>query len=219
MNLRGPAEPMAWAKVACSDPGPITHHVDPTDPHTARFRYVLQTYGRPDIVFTHGDGVRMYDLFGKEYLDFAAGIAVNALGHSDPRWVATLTEQAATLAHVSNLFHTAPQVGGNWGCGTGPVAAGGSTSPPQPPTTPTHSHAYTPAGPPRQGPRRVKLRRSRLLRKQVPPLPTHRHSTCTLLADQPALSLLAHYLHVQRHRGKRGCHQVCAQVRQGPCGR
>ena len=43
-------------------------------------RYILQTYVRPDIVFTHGEGARMYDAFGKEYLDFAAGIAVNALG-------------------------------------------------------------------------------------------------------------------------------------------
>lgn len=49
--------------------------------HThAQHRYILQTYARPDIVFTHGEGVRMYDAFGKEYLDFAAGIAVNALG-------------------------------------------------------------------------------------------------------------------------------------------
>lgn len=43
-------------------------------------RYILQTYARPDIVFTHGEGARMYDAYGKEYLDFAAGIAVNALG-------------------------------------------------------------------------------------------------------------------------------------------
>ena len=40
----------------------------------------MQTYARPEIVFTHAEGVRMYDAFGKEYLDFAAGIAVNALG-------------------------------------------------------------------------------------------------------------------------------------------
>lgn len=43
-------------------------------------RYILQTYARPDIVFTHGEGARMYDAYGKEYLDFSAGIAVNALG-------------------------------------------------------------------------------------------------------------------------------------------
>ncbi|KAI7843566.1 hypothetical protein COHA_002808 [Chlorella ohadii] len=73
-------------------------------------KYILQTYARPDIVFTHGEGARMYDAYGKEYLDFAAGIAVNALGHGDARWQEAVTEQAATLSHVSNLFHTVPQV-------------------------------------------------------------------------------------------------------------
>jgi acetylornithine/succinyldiaminopimelate/putrescine aminotransferase len=43
-------------------------------------RYIVQTYARPNLVFTHGEGARMYDAHGKEYLDFAAGIAVNALG-------------------------------------------------------------------------------------------------------------------------------------------
>ena len=43
-------------------------------------RYIMQTYVRPNLVFTHGEGARMYDAAGKEYLDFAAGIAVNALG-------------------------------------------------------------------------------------------------------------------------------------------
>ena len=43
-------------------------------------RYVMQTYARPELVFTHGEGARLYDAHGKEYLDFAAGIAVNALG-------------------------------------------------------------------------------------------------------------------------------------------
>lgn len=47
-------------------------------------RYVVQTYARPEIVFTHGEGSRMYDAYGNEYLDFAAGIAVNALGESQP---------------------------------------------------------------------------------------------------------------------------------------
>ena len=43
-------------------------------------RYILQTYARPNLVFTRGEGARLYDAHGKEYLDFAAGIAVNALG-------------------------------------------------------------------------------------------------------------------------------------------
>lgn len=73
-------------------------------------RYVLQTYGRPaDLVFVRGDGARLYDAAGKAYLDFAAGIAVNALGHSHPAWVSAVQTQAAALAHVSNLYHTAPQ--------------------------------------------------------------------------------------------------------------
>jgi 4-aminobutyrate aminotransferase-like enzyme len=74
-------------------------------------KYVLQTYGRPsDIVFVKGHGCKLYDAGGKEYLDFAAGIAVNVLGHSDPRWYAALVDQAGRLAHTSNLYHTAPQV-------------------------------------------------------------------------------------------------------------
>lgn len=48
----------------------------------------------------------------RAYLDFYSGIAVNALGHSDPRWVRAVTEQAGKLAHVSNLFHTEPQARG-----------------------------------------------------------------------------------------------------------
>ncbi|CAL5223298.1 g5789 [Coccomyxa viridis] len=73
-------------------------------------KYVMQTYARPELVFTHGEGARLYDAHGKEYLDFAAGIAVNALGHSDPRWLEAVVEQAGTLAHTSNLFHSVPQV-------------------------------------------------------------------------------------------------------------
>lgn len=53
---------------------------------------------------------QVYDVEGREYLDMAAGIAVNALGHTDPRWLAALQEQAGLLAHTSNLYHTAPQV-------------------------------------------------------------------------------------------------------------
>ena len=52
-------------------------------------RYVMQTYARPELVFTHGEGARLYDAHGKEYLDFAAGIAVNALGNP-PSYLAVL---------------------------------------------------------------------------------------------------------------------------------
>ena len=75
----------------------------------AESNYVLQTYVRPEIVFSHGDGAYLYDTSGKQYLDFTSGIAVTALGHSDPQWVAAVSDQAGKLVHVSNLFHTAPQ--------------------------------------------------------------------------------------------------------------
>jgi len=72
-------------------------------------KYVLQTYVRPPIVFTHGDGLKLYDSDDNEYLDFTSGIAVTALGHSDAEWVQAVAAQAAQLTHVSNLYHTAPQ--------------------------------------------------------------------------------------------------------------
>eukprot|EP00898_Chlorokybus_atmophyticus_P000744 jgi/Chlat1/1670/Chrsp127S01905 len=77
----------------------------------AEGKYVVQTYARaPGVVFTHGQGAVLWDSEGRRYLDFSAGIAVNALGHGDPAWIRALTDQAARLAHVSNLYHTVPQV-------------------------------------------------------------------------------------------------------------
>lgn len=73
-------------------------------------QYVLQTYARFPVVMTHGKGARVWDANGKEYIDLAAGIAVNALGHTDDRWLKTLVEQAGKLAHTSNLYHTSAQV-------------------------------------------------------------------------------------------------------------
>jgi predicted acetylornithine/succinylornithine family transaminase len=72
--------------------------------------YVLHTYNRPEVVFTKGEGVYLYDTDGKKYLDFVAGIAVNALGHSDAEWAATVQAQAGQLTHVSNLYHTEAHV-------------------------------------------------------------------------------------------------------------
>jgi predicted acetylornithine/succinylornithine family transaminase len=57
-----------------------------------------------------GDGVRVWDSDGREYLDFAAGLAVVALGHCHPTVTGAIREAAATLLHVSNLYHTAPQI-------------------------------------------------------------------------------------------------------------
>jgi predicted acetylornithine/succinylornithine family transaminase len=76
----------------------------------AESEYVLQTYVRPSVVFTHGAGLKLYDSEGNEYLDFSAGIAVTALGHSDAEWATAVAEQASKLTHISNLYHSEPQV-------------------------------------------------------------------------------------------------------------
>ena len=70
---------------------------------------VLPVYGPSPVVFERGEGVRMYDDKGKPYLDFIAGIAVNALGHCHPVLVEALTKQANTLWHTSNMFRVPGQ--------------------------------------------------------------------------------------------------------------
>ncbi|MEA3407184.1 MAG: aspartate aminotransferase family protein [Chloroflexota bacterium] len=72
-------------------------------------QYVLHTYGRAPFVLERGEGMYVYDTEGKAYLDFVAGIAVNALGHADPEVAEAIGEQASRLIHVSNLYHTLPQ--------------------------------------------------------------------------------------------------------------
>jgi acetylornithine/N-succinyldiaminopimelate aminotransferase len=67
------------------------------------------TYPRSELAFERGEGVRLYTADGTDYLDFAAGIAVNALGHSDPHLVATLKSQGEKLWHVSNIFQIPEQ--------------------------------------------------------------------------------------------------------------
>ncbi len=69
-------------------------------------RYVLPTYGRFPLDLARGQGSRIWDEAGKEYLDFGAGIAVCSLGHSHPRLTEALFAQAHTLGHVSNLYYT-----------------------------------------------------------------------------------------------------------------
>lgn len=73
-------------------------------------KYLLRTYERPDIVFTKGDGAYLFDEDGRRYLDFGAGIAVNALGHGDAEWVEAVSDQARELTHLSNLYHSRPHV-------------------------------------------------------------------------------------------------------------
>ncbi|MDR7483261.1 MAG: acetylornithine transaminase [Armatimonadota bacterium] len=72
-------------------------------------RYLLPTYRRAPVAFASGQGVWLYDLEGRRYLDFIGGIAVCALGHNHPALVAAVADQAARVIHVSNLFHIAEQ--------------------------------------------------------------------------------------------------------------
>ena len=65
---------------------------------------------RAPLTLVRGEGVRVWDDTGKEYIDFASGIAVNALGHAHPDLVERVSEQLQTLGHVSNFFATEPQV-------------------------------------------------------------------------------------------------------------
>ena len=68
-------------------------------------RFLLPTYNRYPVAFERGKGVFLFDFEGRKYLDFVAGLGVNALGHSHPRIVKTIREQAAKLIHVSNLYY------------------------------------------------------------------------------------------------------------------
>lgn len=69
---------------------------------------ILHTYNRFPVMFDRGEGCRLYDTEGKEYLDFAAGIAVNALGYHYPGYDEALVEQIHKLTHISNLYYNEP---------------------------------------------------------------------------------------------------------------
>ena len=72
-------------------------------------RYLMNTYKRPGVVFTHGKGCYVYDSRGRKYLDFLGGIAVNALGYSHPRLVRVIRRESGRAIHLSNLFHNSFQ--------------------------------------------------------------------------------------------------------------
>jgi acetylornithine/N-succinyldiaminopimelate aminotransferase len=72
--------------------------------------HLLQSYKRAPFVLVHGEGVTLYDSEGNPYLDWVAGIAVNALGYGDPELTRAIQQAATGLIHVSNLYLTAPQV-------------------------------------------------------------------------------------------------------------
>ncbi|CAN6133531.1 ArgD Ornithine/acetylornithine aminotransferase [Methylophilaceae bacterium] len=71
--------------------------------------HLMNTYMRQPVTFTKGEGVWLWDTAGEKYLDALAGVAVNGLGHAHPKLVAAISEQAAKLIHVSNIYHIAEQ--------------------------------------------------------------------------------------------------------------
>ncbi|MCH8225913.1 MAG: aminotransferase class III-fold pyridoxal phosphate-dependent enzyme, partial [Chloroflexi bacterium] len=73
-------------------------------------KYYAQTVRRQPVVIVRGEGTRVWDADGKEYLDFVAGWAVDNLGHCHPAVTKAITEQAATLVQTSNQFYTVPQL-------------------------------------------------------------------------------------------------------------
>jgi len=90
---------------------------------------LMHNYAEPPVTFVRGQGCRLYDAAGKEYLDFLSGLAVTSLGHSHPAVADAVAEQARTLTHVSNLFGNAiaPEVAVTLDrlIGGGTVRAGG----------------------------------------------------------------------------------------------
>ena len=69
---------------------------------------ILHTYNRYQIVLDKGEGVHLYDINGKEYLDFAAGIAVQSLGYNNKEYTQALKDQIDKLTHISNLYYSVP---------------------------------------------------------------------------------------------------------------
>src|SRR6266498_1132474 len=77
--------------------------IEAASPHT------MNTYGRLPIALSHGQGVRVWDVNGKGYLDALAGIAVNTLGHNHPKLVPALQDQVARIIHSCNYYHVPNQ--------------------------------------------------------------------------------------------------------------
>jgi acetylornithine/N-succinyldiaminopimelate aminotransferase len=72
--------------------------------------YLMPTYGRAPVEFVRGEGTRLWDADGNEYLDFLSGISVTQLGHCHPALVEAITTQAQRLIHIGNLFYTEPHL-------------------------------------------------------------------------------------------------------------
>ncbi len=71
---------------------------------------VMQTYGRFPVAIDHGEGATLYSPEGKKYIDFTSGIGVNCLGYGNKKWLKAISDQAAKLGHISNLFYSEPYI-------------------------------------------------------------------------------------------------------------
>ncbi|KAG5463205.1 MAG: pyridoxal phosphate-dependent transferase [Olpidium bornovanus] len=112
-SISSAAGASSYASKATNVDDKLTHADSDSHPDTRAIideheKVLLGTYARVPLVFTHGRGCYMYDLGGRKFLDFAAGIAVNALGHADAGVAEMLADQAGRLVHTSNLFHHKP---------------------------------------------------------------------------------------------------------------
>lgn len=105
--------------------------------------YLMQTYSRQPISIARGRGAKVYDLEGREYIDFVGGIAVNVLGHGHPDLVQAIQRQAAQLIHTSNLYYTEPQVSSrvSWSTTRLPTACSSATAGPKRTKRRLSSHA------------------------------------------------------------------------------
>ena len=73
-------------------------------------QYVMQCYGRFPVAIDHGKGATVWDVEGKEYIDFTSGIGVCSLGYANEGWIQAVTNQASKLGHISNLFYAQPYI-------------------------------------------------------------------------------------------------------------
>ena len=73
-------------------------------------QYVMPAYSRFPVAIDHGKGATVWDVAGKEYIDFTSGIGVCSLGYGDEGWVSAITAQASKLGHISNLFYSEPYI-------------------------------------------------------------------------------------------------------------
>jgi len=104
-NLHQPCTgpPCFLPTLECEDMTAAATFIEASSPH------VMNTYGRLPIALSHGQGCRVWDVNGKEYLDALGGIAVNTLGHNHPKLVPALQDQIAKIIHSSNYYHVPNQ--------------------------------------------------------------------------------------------------------------